>query len=92
MSKNVLIVLIILALSGCAVVIWKHPTKGYGEVSAVSTKGSTEFMRDYQDCNEVAKEIADNHEGPYNPCTNAREHTRCLKEKYGWVIDKNVEK
>ena len=92
MSKNILIVLIILTLSGCAVVSWKHTTKGYGEVSTLSTKGSTEFMHDYQDCNEVATQNADDHEGPYNPCIAAREHTRCLKEKYGWVIDKNAEK
>jgi uncharacterized protein YceK len=92
MSKNVLIIFIILALSGCAVVSWKHSTKGYGEVSTLSTKGSAEFMRDYQDCNEVATRYTDDHEDSYNPCIAAREHTRCMKEKYGWVIDKNVEK
>lgn len=92
MSKHVLIVLITMALSGCAVVGWKHSTKGYGEVSTLSTKGSTEFMRDYQDCDEIATRYADDQENSYNPCIAAREHTRCMKEKYGWVIEKNVEK
>ena len=90
MSKYLLTALLTLALSGCATVSWKHSSKGYGKVSTLSTKGSAGFLRDYQDCDEIATRYADDHESPYNPCIAAREHTRCMKEKYGWEIDKST--
>ncbi len=91
MRKHILIILITLALSGCAVVAWDHPTKGYGRVSTLSTKGSAEFVRDYYDCEESARRYANDQDKCNNPCLFAREHTRCMKEKHGWKIDRDAE-
>lgn len=92
MSKHILIILIALALSGCAVVTWKHPTKGYGKISTMSTKGSAEFMRDYHGCEEIVTLYANDQDKSNDPCLVAREHTRCMKEKHGWKIDKDADR
>ena len=55
MNKQVFLILIALTLNGCAVIKWKHPTKGYGNISAMSNpKGSNEFIREYKDCGKIA--------------------------------------
>ena len=90
-SKHILIILIALALSGCAVVTWKHPTKGYGKISTMSTKGSAEFMLDYHGCEEIAMRHAKDQDKCNDPCLVAREHTRCMKEEHGWKIDENAD-
>ena len=55
MNKQVFLILIALTLNGCAVIKWKHPTKGYGNISAMfNPKGSNEFIRDYKDCGKIA--------------------------------------
>ncbi len=88
MSKHILIILVVLALSGCAVVTWKHPTKGYGNISTLHTKGSAEFVRDNHDCEESATLYANGLGKCNDPCLVAKAHTRCMIEKHGWEIEK----
>jgi len=88
MNKHILIILIALALSGCAVVTWSHPTKGYGTISTLRTKGSAEFVRDNHDCEESATRYASDLGKCNDICLVARAHTRCMKEKHGWEIEK----
>jgi len=59
--------------------------------SHLSTKGSAEFVRDYYDCEESARRYANDQDKCNNPCLFAREHTRCMKEKHGWKIDRDAE-
>ncbi len=92
MSKHIFIILVTLALSGCAVVSWKHPTKGSGKISTMrDAKGSVEFVHDYHDCEKIADQPVNSLNKSNDPCLAARNHTKCMKEKYGWeIIDKNA--
>tara|TARA_B110000240_G_scaffold125008_1_gene139319 strand:- start:601 stop:951 length:351 start_codon:yes stop_codon:yes gene_type:complete len=55
MNKQILLILIALALNGCVAIKWNHPTKGYGNISTMfNPKGSNEFIRDYKDCGKIA--------------------------------------
>ena len=55
MNKQILLILIALALNGCVAIKWNHPTKGYGNIKTMfNPKGSNEFIRDYKDCGKIA--------------------------------------
>ena len=54
MHKQIFLILIALTLNGCAVIKWKHPTKGHGNISTMfDPRGSNEFIRDYKDCGKI---------------------------------------
>ena len=87
MNKLILPILVALVLSGCAVVAWNHPTKGDGKISTLrDPRGSTEFIRDYHDCGEIADQHVNSLDKVDDPCLADRERTKCMKNKYGWKI------
>ena len=88
MSKLIFLISIVLTLNGCAVITWKHSTKGYGEISTMrDPKGSNEFIRDYDDCGKIADQYVNSLDKVTDPCLADRQRTKCMKNKYGWRIE-----
>ena len=87
MSKLIFLILVALTLNGCAVITWNHPTKGYGKISTMrDPNGSSEFIRDYDDCGKIADQYVNSLDKVTGPCLADRERTKCMKKKYGWKI------
>ena len=83
-----LILFAALTLNGCAVITWNHPTKGHGKISTMrDPKGSNEFIRDYDDCKKIAAQYVNSMDKVTDPCLADREHTKCMKNKYGWKLE-----
>mgnify|MGYP001244754332 CR=1 FL=1 len=87
MSKKIFLTLIMVALTGCTTIIWKHPIKGDGKISTMrSPKGSDSFIRDYDICGKIADQYVNNLDKVSDPCLADRERIKCMKNKYGWKI------
>tara|TARA_Y100001936_G_scaffold206962_1_gene211669 strand:+ start:1726 stop:2010 length:285 start_codon:yes stop_codon:yes gene_type:complete len=87
MSKKIILILIMIALNGCATIIWTHPTKGDGKTHTMrSPKGSASFIRDYDSCEKIADQYVNNLNKVSDPCLTDRELIKCMKVKYGWKI------